>query len=88
MTMQKNNIGDNGGDKCPSEIRCQWLSKIYLVREHDDWYTPNMSLSSLGLKVIHTVQYVVGLGPTDKVLQKNREDGLACHKSRLHWVSI
>jgi hypothetical protein len=77
MTSQKNNIGDNGRDECLSKIRCQWLSKIYLVREHDDWYTPTMSLSSLGLKVLHTVQYVAGLEPTDKVLQKNREDGLA-----------
>jgi hypothetical protein len=73
----KNKIGDNGRVECTIEIRCQWLSKIYLVREHDDWYTPKIYLSSLGLKVLHTVPYVVGLvEPANKVLQKNREYGL------------
>jgi hypothetical protein len=64
----RNKIGDNGGVKCSSEIRCQWVSKIYLVRKHDERYTSKMSLSSLGLKELHTVQYVVGPEPSDKVL--------------------
>jgi hypothetical protein len=49
---------------------------------------PKNYLSSLGLKVLHTVQYVVGLEPTDKVLQKNRDVGLDRHKSRLHMIPI
>jgi hypothetical protein len=48
--------------------RCvgQGVSQTHLVREHDDRYTSKMALSSLGLKVLHTVQCVVGSVHSDE----------------------
>jgi hypothetical protein len=51
---KKKKRGENDGDECPSEIKCQWMSLIYLLREHDDWYT---SKNVFGFPLIQGTTY-------------------------------
>jgi hypothetical protein len=51
---KKKKRGENDVDECPSEIKCQWMSLRYLVREHDDWYT---SKNVFGFPLIQGTTY-------------------------------